>query len=162
VTASRGLGAVLGDWLATRPELIAAARCADIKISGCPHGCGQHYIGGIGFQGGMRKVRGRAVPQYLVYVGGGTRPDGSDFGRLVGKIPARKATATLERLLALFIAESNGAGHHFWATIPLPRLRALLADLFELSDDEAVEADFIDLGDSTTFETITAEGECAA
>jgi sulfite reductase (NADPH) hemoprotein beta-component len=162
VTASRGLGGLLGDWLASHPELVAAARGADVKISGCPHGCGQHYIAGIGFQGGMRKVRGRPVPQYLVYVGGGMRRDGSDFGRLVGKVPARKAPAALERLLGLFAIESKGAGHAFWSTVPLERLRTLIADLFELSDEEAIEADFIDLGDTAVFETITAEGECAA
>src|SRR6185295_15120858 len=59
VTASRGLGSQLTELLDRRPDLIAAARGVDIKVSGCPNGCGQHYIAGIGFQGGMRKVAGR-------------------------------------------------------------------------------------------------------
>src|SRR5262249_38708364 len=62
VTASRGLAKILTDLLDTRPDLVAAARGLDIKVSGCPHGCGQHYIAGIGFQGGMRKVAGRPAP----------------------------------------------------------------------------------------------------
>src|SRR5262249_9931816 len=74
VTASRGLATeltrVLENLAVRRPELVAAARGVDIKVSGCPNGCGQHYIAGIGFQGGMRKVAGRPAPQYLVYVGG--------------------------------------------------------------------------------------------
>src|SRR5690606_22142284 len=112
VTASRGLGAVLTELLDRRPDLVAAATGLDIKVSGCPHGCGQHYIAGIGFQGGMRKLAGRPAPLYLVYVGGGLRADGSDFGRLLGKVPARRAAAALERLLDFYIAR-GGNDHGF-------------------------------------------------
>jgi sulfite reductase beta subunit-like hemoprotein len=161
VTASRGLGAQLTELLDRRPDLITAARGVDVKVSGCPNGCGQHYIAGIGFQGGMRKVSGRPAPQYLVYVGGGIRRDGADFGRLVGKVPARRAAATLERLLDLYIRE-GGTSHAFWAGVPIERLRALIADLSELRDADAVEADFVDLGETTAFEIIDGEGECAS
>jgi sulfite reductase beta subunit-like hemoprotein len=161
VTASRGLGGQLTELLDRRPDLVTAARGLDVKVSGCPHGCGQHYIAGIGFQGGMRKVAGRPAPQYLVYVGGGIRADGADFGRLVSKVPARRAAATLERLLDFYIRE-GGTSHAFWATVPIDTLRRLIADLTELTDGEAVEADFVDLGETTAFEVISGEGECAS
>src|SRR4029077_4246519 len=38
VTQSRGLGKVLEEFLRTRPDLVAAADGARIKISGCPNG----------------------------------------------------------------------------------------------------------------------------
>jgi sulfite reductase (NADPH) hemoprotein beta-component len=161
VTASRGLGGQLTELLDRRPDLVTAARGLDVKVSGCPHGCGQHYIAGIGFQGGMRKVSGRPAPQYLVYVGGGIRADGADFGRLVSKVPARRAAATLERLLDFYIRE-GGTSHAFWATVPIDTLRGLIADLTELADADAVEADFVDLGEATAFEVISGEGECAS
>jgi sulfite reductase (NADPH) hemoprotein beta-component len=161
VTASRGLGAQLTDLLDRRPDLVAAARGLDVKVSGCPHGCGQHYIAGIGFQGGMRKLAGRPAPQYLVYVGGGIGAERADFGRLIGKVPARRAAKTLERLLDFYITE-GGTGHAFWTSVPADRLKALIADLTELSEAEAVEADFVDLGESRAFEVQTAEGECAS
>lgn len=161
VTASRGLGAQLTDLLDRRPDLVGAARGLDIKVSGCPHGCGQHYIAGIGFQGGMRKLAGRPAPQYLVYVGGGIATDKAEFGRLIGKVPARRAAATLERLLDFYIAE-GATGHAFWASVPADRLKTLISDLGELSEADAVEADFIDLGESRAFEVQTAEGECAS
>jgi sulfite reductase (NADPH) hemoprotein beta-component len=161
VTASRGLGAQLTELLDRRPDLITAARGLDVKVSGCPNGCGQHYIAGIGFQGGMRKVRGRPAPQYLVYVGGGIRADGADFGRLLGKVPARRAAATLERLLDFYIA-GGAPGHKFWAGVPIEQLRALIADLGELSEADAVEDDFIDLGETRAFEIVDGEGECAS
>ncbi|TMQ05478.1 MAG: nitrite/sulfite reductase [Deltaproteobacteria bacterium] len=161
VTASRGLGAQLTELLDRRPDLIAAARGVDIKVSGCPNGCGQHYIAGIGFQGGMRKLAGRPAPQYLVYVGGGIRADGADFGRLLGKVPARRAAATVERLLDFYI-RGGGTSHAFWTTIPTDQLRSLIADLTELAETDATEDDFIDLGEARAFEVVDGEGECAS
>jgi sulfite reductase (NADPH) hemoprotein beta-component len=157
VTASRGLGAQLTALLDRRPDLVSAARGLDVKVSGCPHGCGQHYIAGIGFQGGMRKIAGRPAPQYLVYVGGGIRADRAEFGRLLGKVPARRAAATIERLLDFYIAE-GATGPAFWASVPLDRLRALIADLEKLADVDATEEDFIDLGETRAFEVQTGEG----
>jgi sulfite reductase (NADPH) hemoprotein beta-component len=161
VTASRGLGGQLTELLDRRPDLVAAAKGLDIKVSGCPHGCGQHYIAGIGFQGGMRKLAGRPAPQYLVYVGGGIRADGADFGKLIGKVPARRGAATVERLLDFYIRE-GGTGPAFWHGVPVDQLRALIQDLSELADADAREEDFIDLGEARAFEVVSGEGECAS
>jgi hypothetical protein len=108
----------------------------------------------------MRKIAGRPAPQYLVYVGGGIRADRAEFGRLIGKVPARRAGATLERLLDFYIAE-GATGPAFWASVPTDRLRAVIADLEKLADADAIEDDFIDLGESRAFEIQTGEGECA-
>lgn len=161
VTASRGLGAQLTALLDRRPDLVHAARGVDVKVSGCPHGCGQHYIAGIGFQGGMRKIAGRPAPQYLVYAGGAILADRAEFGRLIGKVPARRAGATLERLLDFYIAE-GATGPAFWAQVPLDRLRAVIADLEKLPDAEAIEEDFVDLGETRAFEVQSGDGECAS
>lgn len=161
VTASRGLGGQLTALLDRRPDLVSAARGLDVKVSGCPHGCGQHYIAGIGFQGGMRKIGGRPAPQYLVYAGGGIRADRAEFGRLIGKVPARRAVATVERLLDFYIAE-GATSQAFWASVPIDRLRALIADLEKLPEADATEEDFIDLGEERAFEVQTSEGECAS
>ncbi len=66
VTQSRGLGRLLSDALHERPDLVNAVPGLRIKMSGCPNGCGQHHIAGIGFQGSIRKLDGRPVPQYFV------------------------------------------------------------------------------------------------
>jgi sulfite reductase beta subunit-like hemoprotein len=160
VTASRGLGAQLTALLDRRQDLVAAAKGLDVKVSGCPHGCGQHYIAGIGFQGGMRKLAGKAAPQYLVYVGGGIRSDGADFGRLIGKVPARRAAATVERLLDFYVAE-GATGRDFWQKVPADKLKATIADLTELKDADATDEDFVDLGETRAFEVVTMDGECA-
>ena len=105
MTQSRGLGRLLEDHLRARPDLIAAADGARIKISGCPNGCGQHHIADLGFQGSVRRVGGRAVPQYFVMVGGGTADGGAAFGRLAAKIPARRIPEAVERLIDLYARE---------------------------------------------------------
>src|SRR5262249_20567132 len=107
------------------------------------------------------KLAGRPAPQYLVYVGGGIRADGADFGRLLGKVPARRAAATLERLLDFYIRQ-GGTSHAFWAGQPIETLRALIADLGELRQTDATADDFVDLGESRAFEVIDGEGECAS
>ena len=105
VTQSRGLGRFLGDHLREHPELVAAAPDLQIKISGCPNGCGRHHIAGLGFQGSVRKLGGKAIPQYFVMVGGGPEGDGVRFARLAAKIPARRMTEALERLIDLYLRE---------------------------------------------------------
>ncbi len=95
----------------------------------------------------MRKIAGRPAPQYLVYVGGGVRADRAEFGRLIGKVPARRAAATIERLLDFYITE-GATGPAFWSSVPADRLRVLIADLEKLPDAEATEADFVDLGEA--------------
>jgi sulfite reductase (NADPH) hemoprotein beta-component len=161
VTASRGLASLLTELLDRRPDLVAKGHGLDVKVSGCPNGCGQHYIAGIGFQGGMRKLAGRPAPQYLVYVGGGIGADRADFGRLIGKVPARRAGLALEHLLD-FYAERGGRDHTFWSTVSLDELKALIADLGDLDDSDALPADFVDLGETSAFEVVQGEGECSA
>ena len=161
VTASRGLAGELTALLDRRPDLVAGAKGLDVKVSGCPHGCGQHYIAGIGFQGGMRKLAGKPAPQYLVYVGGGIADDHADFGRLIGKVPARRAGAALERLLDFYIA-AGARDHTFWAGVSTDVLKSLIADLEKLADADATPDDFVDLGNTTAFEVATTDGECSA
>ena len=123
VTQSRGLGKFLGDHLREHPELIATAPDLQIKISGCPNGCGRHHIAGLGFQGSVRKVAGKAMPQYFVMVGGGPEGDGVEFGRLAAKVPARRMTVALERLLDLYVNERQD-GESATVVLPARRRRA--------------------------------------
>src|SRR5215831_13164159 len=131
VTQSRGLGRLLEEHLRARPDLITAADGARIKISGCPNGCGQHHIATFGFQGSVRRIGSRAVPQYFVMVGGRVTDEGAAFARLAAKIPARRVTDVVERLIAVYVreraADESAAG--FFARVDLNRVRVELADL---------------------------------
>ncbi len=164
VTQSRGLGKLLEDHLRERPDLVAAVPGLDIKISGCPNGCGQHHIAGLGFQGSVRKVGGKAVPQYFVMLGGGVDEARATFGRLAAKVPARRIPQAVERLVALYAAERapGETALAFFRRVDVPRVKARLADLEALTPEDALPADFIDLGEETEFKVETQEGECAA
>jgi sulfite reductase beta subunit-like hemoprotein len=148
VTQSRGMAAELTRALGDRSDDLT------IKISGCPNGCGQHYVAGIGLQGSVRKAQGRAVPQYHVYVGGGFGAGEAAFGRLAAKVPARKVTEAVRRLADLHASEGD------LGRIEPARISALLADLEALETPSA--EDFIDYDESKSFEVQTSEGECAA
>jgi sulfite reductase (NADPH) hemoprotein beta-component len=164
VTASRGLASLLTDHLEAHPELAEKAPDLSIKISGCPNGCGQHYSGGIGFQGGVRKVDGKAVPQYFLYVGGGFDAEGAKFGRLAAKIPARRVPVALERLLELYAREKSGdeKPEVFFQRVEVAKVQALVKDLTEMEPAAATSEDFVDLGETQAFEVVLQEGECAA
>ena len=163
VTQSRGLGRTLETFLRARPDLVARAPDIDIKMSGCPNGCGQHHIAGIGFQGSLRKVGERAAPQYFVLVGGGVGGDTARFGRVVAKVPVHRATHALERLLTWYADErrADDTSETFFARQEVARVKARLADLETLTPANATADDFVDLGDTAAFRVETMEGECA-
>ena len=163
VTQSRGLGRLLSDALDGRPDLVSAVPGLDIKISGCPNGCGQHHIAGIGFQGSLRKVGGRPAPHYFVMIGGGASAEMTTFGRHVATVPARRSFEALERLVQLY--RSEGAAEtplQFFRRIEVPRVKALLADLEKIAPDAALDTDFIDLAEDHAFNPEVMEGECSA
>ncbi len=164
VTQSRGLGRLLGDTLRARPDLVDAAPDVHIKISGCPNGCGQHHIAGLGFQGSIRKVGGRAVPQYFVLVGGDVGEEGARFGRLAAKIPARRGPEALERLIELYRSEATPgeSATAFFGRIEVPRVKQALADLEHLDAASAAPEDFVDLAESHEFKPEVMDGECSA
>jgi sulfite reductase (ferredoxin) len=164
VTQSRGLGRVLTEHFDSHPEFVSLVQDGDIKISGCPNGCGQHHIAAIGFQGSVRKVGNKALPQYFVSVGGGTSDEGASFGRVISKIPVHRLTTAVERLLGLYKdqrddGESLGA---FFRRIAPETATNALKDLARMLPDEPTAEDFVDLGETGTYEMIVMEGECAS
>ena len=164
VTQSRGLGRLLEDELRSRPDLVAAADGARIKISGCPNGCGQHHVATFGFQGSVRRIGSRAVPQYFVMVGGGATDGGATFARLASKIPARRIAEAVERLIGLYARErvAGETATSFFGRVDLDRVKIELADLERMTIDDVVPDDFVDLGEAGEFAPEVLDGECSA
>jgi sulfite reductase (NADPH) hemoprotein beta-component len=165
VTQSRGLGLMLTEHLSARPDLVDMVPSGHIKISGCPNGCGQHHIASIGFQGSVRKLAGRAVPQYFVLVGGGCTDEGvAHFGKVVSKVPVHRLTEAMDRLLDLYRQqrqpdEELGA---FFRRIPPASATEALKDLAQLLPTEARPEDYVDLAETHTFAPEVMDGECSA
>ena len=164
VTQSRGLGRLLEEHLRARPDLIAAADDARIKISGCPNGCGQHHIATLGFQGSVRRLGSKAVPQYFVMVGGGTTSQGASFARLAAKVPARRMPEVVERLLAMYQRErtEGESASDFFGRVDLASVAIALRDLQKLTEADVVPLDFVDLAETAEFVPEIMEGECSA
>jgi sulfite reductase (NADPH) hemoprotein beta-component len=164
VTQSRGLGRLLTEYLREQDSIVEAVPGLNIKISGCPNGCGQHHVAGIGFQGSLRKVGGRPAPHYFVMVGGGTADGITTFGRHAATIPARRADQAIRVLVQLFRdqAAPGEAALPFFRRVELPVVKAALRDLEGLSPDQATPDDFVDLAEDTAFDPSIQEGECSA
>ena len=164
VTQSRGLGRLLSEHLHERQDLVREVPGLNIKISGCPNGCGQHHIAGIGFQGSLRKVGGRPAPHYFVMVGGGTTEAGATFGRHAMTIPARRCDTAVERLLQLY-RDQRAPGESaptFFQRVELGTVKTALAGLERLVPEQAEPQDFIDLAEQTAFDPSIQDGECSA
>ena len=164
VTQSRGLGRLLAEDLYVRQDLVREVPGLNIKISGCPNGCGQHHVAGIGFQGSLRKVGGRPAPHYFVLVGGGTTEAGTTFGRHVATIPARRCETAVERLVQLF-QEKRTPGESalgFFQRVDTAVVKSALSGLDQIAPESADPQDFIDLAEQTAFDPSVQEGECSA
>lgn len=165
VTQSRGLGRVLTEHLSARPDLVDLVPSGRINISGCPNGCGQHHVGAIGFQGSVRKVAGRAVPQYFVLVGGGCSDEGvAHFGKVVSKVPVHRLEDAVDRLLELYRDKREGEEDlgAFFRRVPPALSTEALKDLAQLLPNEVSDEDLVDLGEHQVFNPEVMDGECSA
>jgi sulfite reductase (NADPH) hemoprotein beta-component len=164
VTQSRGLGELLNDAFTKNRALVDRAAGLEVRMSGCPNGCGLHHVAGLGFQGGMRKIGGRPVPQYFLYVGGDASGEVARFGRLAAKIPARRVPKAIERLIGLYEADRKEGETitAFFGRVELLAVKRAVADLEALDEATATPEDFIDLGETQAFAPDAKEGECAA
>ncbi len=164
VTQSRGLGRLIEINLRERPAAVRSASSVRIKISGCPNGCGQNHVATIGFQGSIRRLGDRVVPQYFMTLGGGSGLDGASFGRLTAKIPARRVPDAVERMIRLYEEERTPGetAPAFFNRIEPARARAAIADLERMTAEDALPSDFVDPGEDHAFNPEVMDGECSA
>jgi sulfite reductase beta subunit-like hemoprotein len=167
VTTSRDLATTLMQALENagpRRAAVEAARELDIKISGCPNSCGQHHIAAFGFHGAVRRVGGRAMPEYQLHLGGGVTAEGATFGRQVVKIPAHRVAEAVLRLCELYQAEKRPEEKAlaFFQRVSDEAVRARLADLTDVDEATVRPEEFSDLGMADAFAVKIGAGECAA
>ena len=132
IASAKGLGSAISDSLNNGlSQFREIARDVKIKISGCPNGCAQHTIAGIGFHAAALSRDGRTVPAYLLSLGGQTNPGSAQIARLVGKFPARNGVKIIETLLSLY-AQEKQPGEEFNSFVTRAgeeRFKELLAPL---------------------------------
>lgn len=162
VTRTRGIARLIDEEVRTLgPEALAVQ--VPVHLSGCPNGCSQHHVAAIGLQGSARKLDSRAIPQLFLFVGGGVGEAGASFGKLVGKVPARRAPKAVRRLVELYLAgRTDGERAHEFFIRAFDRAEEVVAPLEELRLEDARPEDFIEPGATEPFRPQTQVGECAA
>ncbi len=161
LTKTMNLGAAMVDALKNHPD--QQVRKLQIRASGCPNSCGQHWTGDIGFYGNARKIGGKEVPYYQLLLGGGPDSQGIvRFGLAIQSVPARLAPTAARRVIDHYVA-NRLEGEKFRDYVlrhKVETFRALTADLAKPS--EMFTEIYQDWGDSEAFSLQLGRGECAS
>jgi len=140
---SRGLADAISQKLGASPETI-------IRISGCPNSCGHHYIADIGFQGKAKRLQGRLMPFYDVFVGAATVEGDAHLGQKVGTVPAKR--------IPELIAKALGGGGN-----AKEQIRNLVGDYEDVSSGPLPDDYYYDFGAAEPFSLAgRGSGECGA
>jgi sulfite reductase beta subunit-like hemoprotein len=161
LTKAMNLGAALAEEVKNHRDSLV--RKLNIKISGCPNSCGQHWIADLGFYGNARKIEGREVPYYQMLLGGGYDAAGMmRFGVAVQSIPARLAPEAVRRVLKHYVANRQD-GESFRDYV----LRHKVETFRLMTNDLAKPAEMFpemyqDWGDEVGYSLQLGRGECAS
>jgi len=165
ITSSMGLNQAVQERIESMNIDDELTRKLNIKISGCPNGCGQHHVASIGFTGASIKVGEHTIPAYIPHVGGVFEGGDVEFGtRLKLRLPSKRVPDAIERWIGQYEANRNDGEewNEYLARVGVSELEALVKDL-SLPVDFALETmnTFIDWNRDVPFEVIRGEGECA-
>lgn len=125
-----------------------------MRISGCPNACARHLATQLGFEGRLRRINGRMLPSYAVFVGGSHAR--KVLAAEVGVVPAKR----LAELVAA-VTRIEGARQDTTREYAL-RVEALAAQFGELPS--VVPEDwYADWGEDASLDLdCLGEGECSA
>jgi sulfite reductase (ferredoxin) len=165
ITSSMGLNQAVQERIEALKITDELTRKLNIKISGCPNGCGQHHVASIGFTGASIKVGEHTIPAYIPHVGGVFEGGDVQFGtRLKLRLPSKRVPEAIERWIGQY--EANRKDGEEWneylERVGTGELEAQVKDL-SMPVDFGLETmnQFIDWNRDVPFEVIRGEGECA-
>jgi sulfite reductase beta subunit-like hemoprotein len=165
ITSSMGLNEAIQERIEAMDITDELTRGLNVKISGCPNGCGQHHVASIGFTGASIKVGEHTIPAYIPHVGGVFEGGEVKFGtRLKLRLPSKRIPDAIERWISHYEAtrEDGEEWNGFVERVGTAELEALVKDL-SLPVDFSLESmnQFIDWKRDVPFQVIRGEGECA-
>ncbi|MFI4992619.1 MAG: nitrite/sulfite reductase [Solirubrobacterales bacterium] len=165
ITSSMGLNEAVQERIESLQITDELTRKLNIKISGCPNGCGQHHVASIGFTGASIKVGDHTIPAYIPIIGGVFEGGEVEFGtRLKLRLPSKRVPEAIERWIKQY--EANRKDGEQWneylARVGIGELESQVKDL-SMPVDFGLESmnQFIDWNRDVPFEVIRGEGECA-
>jgi sulfite reductase beta subunit-like hemoprotein len=165
ITSSMGLNEAVQERIEAMKITDELTRKLNIKISGCPNGCGQHHVASIGFTGASIKVGDHTIPAYIPIIGGVFEGGEVEFGtRLKLRLPSKRVPEAIERWIKQYEAnrEDGEQWNEYLARVGTGELESQVKDL-SMPVDFGLETmnQFIDWNRDVPFEVIRGEGECA-
>jgi sulfite reductase beta subunit-like hemoprotein len=165
ITSSMGLNEAVQERIEALDITDELTRKLNIKISGCPNGCGQHHVASIGFTGASIKVGDHTIPAYIPIIGGVFEGGDVEFGtRLKLRLPSKRVPEAIERWIKQYEAnrEDGEQWNEYLARVGTGELESQVKDL-SMPVDFGLETmnQFIDWNRDVPFEVIRGEGECA-
>jgi sulfite reductase beta subunit-like hemoprotein len=136
-----------------------------IKISGCPNGCGQHHIGNMGFYGASIKVGEHTIPAYVAHLGGNHAGGSVVYGkRLKVRLAAKRVPSAVERWIRFYedVRLHGETFNDFVSRVGEAEFEARVKDLAMPIEFGLETLDhFMDWSRSEPYRVIRGEGECA-
>ena len=80
-----------------------------VYLDGCPHACGQHWVGDLGFQGTTRNSETGKIASYDIILRGKLGADAGIGRPLLRRVPSDHVNGAVERLVERWI-EERGEG----------------------------------------------------
>jgi sulfite reductase beta subunit-like hemoprotein len=165
ITSSMGLNEAVQERIVAMNITDEITSKLNVKISGCPNGCGQHHVASIGFTGASIKVGEHTIPAYIPHVGGVFEGGEVKFGtRLKLRLPSKRVPDAIERWIGHYEANRKDGEewNDFAERVGTAELEGLVKDL-SMPVDFGLETmnQFIDWNRNVPFEVIRGEGECA-
>jgi sulfite reductase (ferredoxin) len=133
-----------------------------IRVSGCHNGCAQPESGDIGVYGEGRRLHGKLIPHYQIYLGGDGM-GGGGIGRKGPSVPSARIEPAIERIKQAYDSERVDEESFFsWSRRQAADyFQKLLADLIAVKPEE-VPSVLRDHGDAADFRVLQlGGGECA-
>jgi len=107
ITETKGFARWVVDEMETR--LPAFDQPLRLNVTGCPNGCGQHWVADIGLEGKKIKADGKLVDAYLFSVGGSLGAHASVSRSLTYRCLATEVPEAVERLLRGYLQQRTGS-----------------------------------------------------
>src|SRR6202453_2339165 len=165
ITSSMVLNQAVQERIVAMDITDEITRKLNVKISGCPNGCGQHHVASIGFTGASIKVGEHTIPAYIPHVGGVFEGGEVKFGtRLKLRLPSKRVPDAIERWITNYegTRQDGEEWNGFVERVGTGELETLVTDL-SLPVDFSLESmnQFIDWKRDVPFQVQRGEGECA-
>ena len=163
ITSSQGVGRAIRDAVRGLAPDDPLVQEIPIKASGCPNGCGQHHLAGIGLQGSSFKAGLTDIPCFDVFVGGRQLR-----GRREVRLPRRQspfqASSPSDRQNRKRLPRGALEQESFIDYVDRVGPKHLNPYLDEFKEVGPISAEidvYMDWGKDELFKVVRGEGECA-